>query len=343
MTVSAPVAVTVTGPEGARFDPVELSGRALWSEDLADYLGDELHDLGVCGGQLKLHWSRGNGLRAVACFITPEKLSRKDLQLLLREVHGQYLDGVGEGGFQMDTGSAALRVELVLARTAAAAFSVEQRPTDAVARRPSPLLKAAEAGDEDRVRALLQQGEPVDTVGRFGVTPLILAAQGHHADAVRALLAAGADPRKRSSSGASVLLHAVMGAAPVKVVQLLLENGADVHVASDEGYTPVGMAANRGLLEVLELLLDQGADVNARDASGNTPLMKATAHVPEVVALLLKRGADPHLTNREGQDACQEALWQASAWAQRSDPYSVSRATAEQQKAELIRTSMTAS
>lgn len=48
-------------------------------------------------------------------------------------------------------------------------------------------------------------------------------------------------------------------------------------------------------------LLDCGADVEARDSQGDTPLRRAVnCGRPEVAALLLARGADPHSVGSKG-------------------------------------------
>src|SRR5207245_5771861 len=57
--------------------------------------------------------------------------------------------------------------------------------------------------------------------------------------------------------------------------------------------TPVMVAARSGYPDVVELLLAKGADVNARAARGQTALMWAVAQKhPEVVKVLLAHGAD---------------------------------------------------
>lgn len=59
------------------------------------------------------------------------------------------------------------------------------------------------------------------------------------------------------------------------IVELLIENGADVNVKSDEGKTPLHGAAFVGYEEGVRILLKYGADVNARDENGLTPLGEA--------------------------------------------------------------------
>jgi ankyrin repeat protein len=44
------------------------------------------------------------------------------------------------------------------------------------------------------------------------------------------------------------------------IVQLLLEQGADVKAASGDGWTPLSLASRTSYVEVVRLLLEQGAD-----------------------------------------------------------------------------------
>lgn len=63
-------------------------------------------------------------------------------------------------------------------------------------------------------------------------------------------------------------------------------------------------AARGGQVETLQRLLAQGVAINTRDDKGNTALMLAvTYRQPNVVRILLDRGADPALVNDEGWTA----------------------------------------
>ncbi|XP_074037159.1 uncharacterized protein [Leptinotarsa decemlineata] len=57
----------------------------------------------------------------------------------------------------------------------------------------------------------------------------------------------------------------------VKVVRLILQHGGNPNVRSDDGLTPVHIAAAWGRLEVLQLLLSCGGDPEARDSNYMTP------------------------------------------------------------------------
>jgi ankyrin repeat protein len=74
---------------------------------------------------------------------------------------------------------------------------------------------------------------------------------------------------------------------------VLLEHGADINKAQNDGCTPLHMASQQGHVDVVRVLLEQGADINKAKNNGCTPLFMASqdGHV-DVVRVLLEQGAD---------------------------------------------------
>lgn len=86
-------------------------------------------------------------------------------------------------------------------------------------------------------------------------------------------------------------------------VEALLKHGADPSLCSEAGWSALTFAAHKGYGDIVELLLDDGAPVNCRvTEDSSTPLHKACAgskpgHL-EAVKLLLESNADVHALNK---------------------------------------------
>jgi ankyrin repeat protein len=89
----------------------------------------------------------------------------------------------------------------------------------------------------------------------------------------------GKDPNKSfvwsgsEHAGASALHLAVLGGHE-DIVELLLENGADLNLKAKDEYrgAPLHWTAFVGDKQMTELLVNAGADINATDKDGYTPL-----------------------------------------------------------------------
>lgn len=83
------------------------------------------------------------------------------------------------------------------------------------------------------------------------------------------LIQAGADVNALSSDGFTPLLSAIDCShhdpdAAVKIVSLLLDNGADIEKRGDWDKTPFLKSCTRGVIGVTRLLVDRGCDLNAQ-------------------------------------------------------------------------------
>jgi ankyrin repeat protein len=92
----------------------------------------------------------------------------------------------------------------------------------------------------------------------------------------------------------------------LQLAKVLIERGADVNKA---GWTPLHYAATKGHREMMRLLMDHEAYIDSESENGTTPLMMAAYYAsPLTVKLLLEEGADPTLVNNANVSALDLAL-----------------------------------
>jgi ankyrin repeat protein len=180
----------------------------------------------------------------------------------------------------------------------------EREPDAALGRE---LIVAAGSGDAARVRELLERGADVTVRDGGGATALVSAAYGNHVDVARLLVEAGADVNAKDSTEQSAYLIATSEVGDdTRLLDLVLEHGADV--ASLDSFRGTGLirAADRGFVDVVTRLLETDVDVDHVNNLGWTALLEAIIlgggddHHTEVVRLLLDAGADPNLADGDG-------------------------------------------
>ena len=169
------------------------------------------------------------------------------------------------------------------------------------------LISAAGSGDVETVERLLDEGASVRARDAEGRTALVAAAYGNHLATAEALVRAGADVNAKDDTEQSAYLISAseVGDDP-RLLELTLENGADV--GSLDSYDGTGLirAADRGHVRIVEKLLETRTDVDHVNNLGWTALLEAIilgkgdARHTEVVRLLVEGGADPNLPDREG-------------------------------------------
>jgi len=199
----------------------------------------------------------------------------------------------------------------------------------------SPLLAATQNRNYQMGKFLIEHGADVNLANKGGWTPLYLATDNRnleggdyptrepdmdHLEFIKVLLDAGADPNARmiestetrtvftnqwlDEEGATAFLRASQS-GDIELMRLLLEYGADPHINTALGVTPLAVAAGIGwvegitfewsteqTIEAVKLLLELGIDPNYQADTGRVALHGA-AHkgATEVVRILVAAGA----------------------------------------------------
>ncbi|MCA9056956.1 MAG: ankyrin repeat domain-containing protein [Planctomycetaceae bacterium] len=181
------------------------------------------------------------------------------------------------------------------------------------------LVHAANSGDLETVRRLIEGGADPNSVDQHGMGPLLT----FHPEVTQYLLEHGADPDRQRNENIAPVILGVCG--DFDCLKLMVESGANVNRASDHnGETALHGVAGSDDARGVRLLLNYGANPNARtkpgmltyglwrDARvrGETPLHRAAAWgSPEVIQLLLDAGADPTIRDANNDTPLSWASW----------------------------------
>jgi len=165
----------------------------------------------------------------------------------------------------------------------------------------SDLYRAIDNGNEEEVRKLLDAGISANAPSDFDGNPLHYIAMriGMNMNIAKLLVERGSNVNLRDRSAYEYTpLHY---ATKKKLVEILVEGGADVNALSLAKNTPLHHAAGNARKETVMFLLAKGADVNARNQNSSTPLHQA-AHAwdKDVVEILLMNKAEVNAAENDG-------------------------------------------
>ena len=164
----------------------------------------------------------------------------------------------------------------------------------------SPLELAISRERGAMVDILLDRGVEVNVPG----TPLTAAVTCRLESHVEALLNKGADPNAAgsASNGPEYALKLAAEWGNIRILRLLVENGANVNQQNAQGFTALHVAAKRGDKAMLDLLLHgYKADIKVRLQNGSLPIHSAASRgQTSCIEAFLELGVDIDVANNEG-------------------------------------------
>ncbi|XP_023316812.1 ankyrin-1-like [Trichogramma pretiosum] len=151
----------------------------------------------------------------------------------------------------------------------------------------------------------------VNYIDLNGCTHFHVACKNGCDDIVEKFLEFGQDPNCLEQKSFDTPLNLALSNGCRKVVKLLLTNGADPNSADEKGRTPLHALCSRGVDDDLAEIffqvcdaIDKTVQVDAIDNTGVTPLRSALVlGTKRIAEVLLRRGVDPNLSNKEGLTA----------------------------------------
>ena len=132
------------------------------------------------------------------------------------------------------------------------------------------IQSAADGGDTEAVKDFLEGGIDVNANSKLG-TALHRAVLRGHMDIVDLLINNGANVNLKSESG-DTALHYAAKKNHIDIVEMLLKNGADINITGYRGLVPLHFAVTFDSVQLSEKLIIHGADVNVPNDDGQTPL-----------------------------------------------------------------------
>lgn len=155
------------------------------------------------------------------------------------------------------------------------------------------LAHAAASGDLDTVIRCLKIGVDFNSPDSPAFTALKEPAKKGHLEIAKCLIKNGANPNAVLKFWPEPPLFGAALYGNAEMVELLIQNGADVNYKNDIGKTPIECAVRGGNIQIVKLLLAKGADPNVKDFRGRTLLRLAEIDGHQDIVRLLSTQSLP--------------------------------------------------
>ncbi len=229
-----------------------------------------------------------------------------------------------------DTGVTVLDMAFSSGPTAVSALLGEQFVNSLDMKGNSPLHFAAQRGELNIVRELIEYGADINITNSDQMSPLDVAFSfidsDIHVQIARLLIenysqipqdtnfyyayqTLSSDVNIRFEGGTTPLHFAALYHHPALLRTFIAEH-AYLEARDEQEDTPLHIAVIHNYFDIMRLLVDAGADVDARDTRNNTPLhLAVTNNTDQLIAdYLLKKGAEVDSKNSFGETPLHSAM-----------------------------------
>ncbi len=163
----------------------------------------------------------------------------------------------------------------------------------------TPFITAVQNGADDVVQYYIQQGQNVNIRDNFGNSLLMTAISHQQPSVTKTLIRAHINLDTQNRDGYSPLIYSVISNQP-KITYQLTKAGANIHLTDRKGNNALIYAIQQKSLASAKVLLEHGSDPNSYDFKGSSALMLALVNTPEIVPLLIQKGADINCKDDNG-------------------------------------------
>lgn len=164
-----------------------------------------------------------------------------------------------------------------------------------------PLHWACSQENPEAVRLLLKANANINAQDKSKHTPLITASLQWNDEIIRLLVDAGADTKPVNDHNCTALFYSCRYGEMGFTEAILTKDKASIDIKNDAGLTPLHGAVENEHEKVVNYLLEQGADVNKTDNQGRTPLSTAIRQRSTGIArMLIKHEAEVDTQDSNG-------------------------------------------
>jgi ankyrin repeat protein len=168
----------------------------------------------------------------------------------------------------------------------------------------TPLHESIRNKKDDISRMLIEKGCGLNNRDGIGRAPLHLAAEHNCKSIVELLIAKGADIESETDTKLTPLHYTVLMTNNYEIVEYLIQKGANVNTIDHFGNLPLNSAAYHRSLRMIDLLLDNNADIDTSGTHGiNTLLSAAEKGSVRLFKAITAKIGDDYFKNEKYQES----------------------------------------